>query len=333
MRQNCDLGYFRPYKVGADNVQNIWTIKSTLKLFELSSGLKINFNKCTMYGLNIDEALSLRLAGFLHCRISNNSISYLGIPVGVNHKRKSSWSALINRIQFKLSSWNSKHISFGDRVILLNVVLSALPNYFLSFYKAPSSVMRSIQQIQRNFLWGGADGSRKINWVKWENVFKSKNDGGLGVKDISAFNISMLGKWNWRMMIEGDSLWCKVLKSKYGSDFHNLIQIPSSSSMRKKSPWVRDLASITPRVTDKSNWFWGNITRHIGNGYSTSFWHDIWLGVSNLSTRYRRLFSINLLPHGNISEFGSWEGDTWECNFSWRRNFFTWELDIFNSFF
>ncbi|KAF1871323.1 hypothetical protein Lal_00020115 [Lupinus albus] len=103
--------------------------------------------------------------------------------------------------------------------------------------------------------------------------------------------------------------------------------------MRKKSPWVRDLASITPRVTNKSNWFWGNITRHIGNGHSTSFWHDIWLGVSNLSTRYRRLFSINLLPHGNISDFGSWEGDTWEWNFSWRRNFFTLELDIVNTFF
>ncbi|KAF1871848.1 hypothetical protein Lal_00020643, partial [Lupinus albus] len=48
---------------------------------------------------------------------------------------------------------------------------------------------------------------------------------------------------------------------------------------------------------------------------------------------YKRLFTISLLQDGNISDFGSWDGDRWAWNFTWRRNFFTWELDLFNSFF
>ncbi|KAE9616153.1 putative RNA-directed DNA polymerase [Lupinus albus] len=297
MHQACALGFFSPYKVGSNNIQvsflqfaddsiiigdcsdqNFWTIKSTLKLFELSFGLKINFRKCCLYGMNIDDAHTLRLAGFLQCRFSYDFISYLGIPVDVNHNRKTSWSALINRIQLILSSWKSKHISFGGRVILVNAVLSALPIYFLFFYKALSSVVCLIQQIQHNFLWGETDVSRNINWVKWENVCKTKIDGGLRVKDISSFNIAMLDKWKWRLMNEGDSLWCRGLKSKYGHDFHKHSRVTSSSSLRKRFAWVRDLASISPRETGNTNWFWENIFRRIEDGHSTSFWHDIWLG-------------------------------------------------------
>ncbi|KAF1893310.1 hypothetical protein Lal_00001766 [Lupinus albus] len=59
---------------------NIWVLRSILKLFELSSGLKINFSKSILCGLNIDGDNLSRLADFLHCRTSPLSFSYLGIP-------------------------------------------------------------------------------------------------------------------------------------------------------------------------------------------------------------------------------------------------------------
>ncbi|KAF1889180.1 hypothetical protein Lal_00024502 [Lupinus albus] len=41
---------------------------------------------------------------------------------------------------------------------------------------------------------------------------------------------------------------------------------------------------------------------------------------------------ITSLPNGMISNFGSWVDGKWVWIFTWRRQFFTWELELFNSF-
>ncbi|KAF1859354.1 hypothetical protein Lal_00009938 [Lupinus albus] len=85
------------------------TIKSTLKLFELSSCLKINFSKCSLFGLNVEDSLIRRLTDFLHCRLSPKSFSYLGILVGVNHNRKWPLVFLLQRT-FRISSPSILHL-------------------------------------------------------------------------------------------------------------------------------------------------------------------------------------------------------------------------------
>ncbi|KAE9610108.1 hypothetical protein Lalb_Chr07g0183091 [Lupinus albus] len=298
-------------------------MKSILQLFEKCSGLKINFNKCNLLDVNIMEDHIIRCADFLQCKISSKSFTYLGIPVGVSHKRKSTWSNLIDKIQSRLAFWDSNQISFGGQVILTNVVLSALPVYYLSFYKAPISVVRSTQKIQSRFLWGGDSNSNKINWVKWEKVCQSKKEGGLGIKDLKIFNHALLDKWKWRLLKERDNLWCKVLVSKYGHSLGLSHEIVSRSSFAKHSSWVRDLDLVCHKELVKDHWFWGGLVRRVGDGSNTRFWHDTWPGSSNLTCRYRRLFSISVTPNDNICSFGSWTRDLWEWNFTWRRQLFS----------
>jgi hypothetical protein len=58
-------------------------------------------------------------------------------------------------------------------------------------------------------------GGKKISWVKWVSVCHSKNNGGLGVKDIRIMNVNLLANWRWRL-IDGDTaLWKEVLKARY----------------------------------------------------------------------------------------------------------------------
>ncbi|KAF1862682.1 hypothetical protein Lal_00013443 [Lupinus albus] len=47
--------------------------------------------------------------------------------------------------------------------------------------------------------------------------------------------------------------------------------------------------------------------------------------------RYRRLFSISIISNDNICSFGSWVGDLWVWNFTWRHQLFTWELELLTS--
>lgn len=56
-------------------------------------------------------------------------------------------------------------------------------------------------------LWGGLGEERKTAWVKWSNVCLAKDKGGLGIRDISVFNKTLLGKWGWRLLAERGTFW------------------------------------------------------------------------------------------------------------------------------
>ncbi|KAF1858738.1 hypothetical protein Lal_00044771 [Lupinus albus] len=65
----------------------------------------------------------------------------------INHRRRDTWTPILNRIKSRIASWSKSQISFGGRVILINVILSAIPLYFPSFYKAPLSAIQSIHVV------------------------------------------------------------------------------------------------------------------------------------------------------------------------------------------
>jgi len=60
-------------------------------------------------------------------------------------------------------------------MIVLKYVMSSLPVYFLSCG------------------WGSED-NRKITSIKWDSICVPKDEGGLGVRRLGAFNLSLLEK-------------------------------------------------------------------------------------------------------------------------------------------
>jgi len=73
--------------------------------------------------------------------------------------------------------------------------MSSLPLYTLSFFKAPSGIISSIESILiKKKNWGGGEDHRKIAWVNWNSICTSNELGGLGVRRLKEFNIALLGK-------------------------------------------------------------------------------------------------------------------------------------------
>ena len=66
------------------------------------------------------------------------------------------------------------------------------------------------------FFFLGSDDHKKIHWVDWNTVCRSKEVGGLGVRRIREFNLALLGRWCWRLLVDSSSLWFRVLAARYG---------------------------------------------------------------------------------------------------------------------
>ncbi|XP_058727023.1 uncharacterized protein LOC131598440 [Vicia villosa] len=121
---------------------NIRTLKAILLLFETMSGLKVNFQKSSITGINVSQDWIIEAANILHCKVGAVPFTYLGLPIGANPNRKDTWKQVINTVRSRLSRWKNKNLSIGGRVVLLKFVLSAVPVYYLSFFKAPSGMWK-----------------------------------------------------------------------------------------------------------------------------------------------------------------------------------------------
>ncbi|XP_058750873.1 uncharacterized protein LOC131623895 [Vicia villosa] len=73
--------------VGNASWKHIWAVKSVLRVFEIVSGLDINFHKSKLIGINISYLLLEATA----CRTEDKSFSFLGIPTGSNSRRIPFW--------------------------------------------------------------------------------------------------------------------------------------------------------------------------------------------------------------------------------------------------
>jgi hypothetical protein len=133
--------------IGEASVENLWTLKAILKGFEFASGLKVNFLKSSIIGINVENHFMDMACTFLNCSSGVVPFKYLGLPVGANPRRLATWTPMVEKVRRKLNSWGNKHISFGGRLVLINSVLNSIPIFYMSLMKMPTIVRKKVIQI------------------------------------------------------------------------------------------------------------------------------------------------------------------------------------------
>lgn len=63
------------------------------------------------------------------------------------------------------------------------------------------------------FWWSQQDNEHKMHWLSWEKLMKPKGEGGLGFRDIHSFNLAMLAKQGWRLLMNPESLCAQLLRA------------------------------------------------------------------------------------------------------------------------
>ncbi|GKV33852.1 hypothetical protein SLEP1_g42302 [Rubroshorea leprosula] len=136
---------------GEATEENIKAIKCIMRIFELVSGLKINFGKSQLMGIGVGEEWRARMAFRLYCKEGGFPFKYLGIPIGGNHRRITMWQPMVESFKRKLESWKGRHLSFSGRITLINSILSSLPVFLMSVYLIPK-VIREVNEEEHSGL-------------------------------------------------------------------------------------------------------------------------------------------------------------------------------------
>ena len=72
-----------------------------------------------------------------------------------------------------------------------------------------------MNSVLAKYWWGQTRNERKIHWINWGKLCTPKNRGGVGFRDIHAFNLVILAKQVWRLIHGTHSLFYRVYKARY----------------------------------------------------------------------------------------------------------------------
>ncbi|XP_071700011.1 uncharacterized mitochondrial protein AtMg00310-like [Rutidosis leptorrhynchoides] len=175
--------------------------------------------------------------------------------------------------------------------------------------------VKKTRECKTSFFLGGAGNDSKIAWVKWESILLPYGAGGLNLGSLKSKNWALICKWWWRFKSETTSLWVKVIKSIYGpSGGFELVNDSHVSS----STWA-NIVKAGGVVDSLGLSFRDSFIKSVGNGSTTSFWNEVWLGDVTLKSRFKRLHKLETNRDAAVSERVTWDGSKMAGTWCWSR--------------
>ncbi|XP_056863946.1 uncharacterized protein LOC130511120 [Raphanus sativus] len=246
-------------------------ILAVFKQFARMSGLNISLEKSTLYLAGVKAEGSVAIMEQFPFEAGSLPVRYLGLPLLTKRMNAQDYSLLISRIKARISSWTARHLTFAGRLQLVGSVIYSITNFWMSAYRLPNGCIQEINSICAAFLWSGPVLSTHKAKIAWSEVCKPKDEGGLGLRNLTEANRVSCLKLIWRLLSARASLWVKWIW-KY------LIRKGSFCSVKESSvlgSWMwKKLIKLRPLAQQ--------LTRmEINSGSNTSFWLEKWspLGV------------------------------------------------------
>lgn len=242
-------------------------IRHILNIYEKASGQKINLQKSSVvFSKNTSPEIQASLSSILGVTCVEQHGLYLGLPIHVGMSKSAIFEYLKERLMKKLVSWRSKLLSSAGKEILIKVVAQIVPLYAMNCYLLPMNLCDELHRLCAQFFWGSTDEKHKIHWRAWDRMCLSKAEGGMGFKNLHAYNLAMLAKQGWRLLTNPSSLIAHLYKAVYFPDGNFL----------------------TAHMGDAPSFSWGSIinARHIlqaglvwkvGYGMDIRIWDDNWI--------------------------------------------------------
>ena len=56
----------------------------------------------------------------------------------------------------------------------------------------PPKILKGVDKLNRNFIWGSSDSKKKLHLIGWNKVTRDKEEGGLGIQAMKPKNTALL---------------------------------------------------------------------------------------------------------------------------------------------
>ncbi|XP_027098791.1 uncharacterized protein [Coffea arabica] len=249
------------------NKQQAIELMRVLQVYATASGQLINLDKSSiLFSKNMCPHKKHQICHIMGNMQQVNQGKYLGLPMVVTRTKEQIFGFVRTNIQHRILKWKNRLLSAAGKETMLKAVSMAMPTYTMSCFKIPKRICKDISSLMSNYWWGEANGKNKVHWCSWKKLTQNKEKGGLGFKELEAFNMALLGKQVWRILTNPNLLVSKVLKAKY---------FPRSSIFECKIPknasWIWRGLMAARKVVEHG------VRKRIGNGRSTQIWEDRWI--------------------------------------------------------
>jgi hypothetical protein len=264
----------------AHDLEKAMNMKLILCIFEQLSGLKINFHKSEVFCFGRAKECEADYINLFGCAAGEFPFRYLGIPIHFRKLKNGEWKPVEDRFEIKLAGWIGKLLSYGDRLVLINSVLTSLPMFLLSFFEIPIGVRKRLDFFRSRFFWQSDGSKRKYRLSKWDIMCRPKDQGGLGIEVLVLKNKCLLSKWLFKILNE-EGMWQELVQNKYLHSL-SLSQVKVGS---QDSPFWKGILRVRDDFFSRGHFV-------LGNGRMIRFWEDTWLGDAPLASQYPSLFCI-----------------------------------------
>lgn len=82
----------------------------------------------------------------------------------------------------------------------------------MSFYGLPVGVNKRMDFFGARLLW--LEDEKNKHLVKWFEVCRPKDLGGLGIQNLALVNKALLCKWRWKIF-NAEGMWQDIIHNKY----------------------------------------------------------------------------------------------------------------------
>ena len=198
------------------NIEECSTLEEILDIYEGSTGQQLNREKTSLFfSQNTPQEIQEAIKNRFGADIIRQHEAYFGLPSLVGRSKCNTFRALKEKLNNKLSGWKEKLLSHAIKEILIKAVAQAIPTYIMSVFQLLNALCDELTSMFRSFWWGQNNGKNKIAWSSWDKICVPKTKGGLGFRDLKAFNLTLLAKRGWRLQTNTSSLVHRVFKARY----------------------------------------------------------------------------------------------------------------------
>lgn len=195
------------------------TILYCPNLFCSMSRQKINYSKSkTIVSKNYPNSTTKNYSKLFNVRISNSFEKYLGFPITHTKPKAIDYQFILDNMKNRLASWKTNCLDMACRTTLVSVSLNFIPNHVMQYSLLPTKILKNINKIQSNFIWGSTTTTIKIHLICWNIITFDKKEGGLGVRAAKPKNLVSLANLARRLIKNTQNPWVKILSSLYRSN-------------------------------------------------------------------------------------------------------------------